>query len=90
MNEPDEKGLEGTVQLEGSVPRLGDFKIDITPGPESNRPPQVVNPTYWTEKPLDRTLYHSVKASENQVWNAKGKICPTESRDTKTDTFWSG
>lgn len=72
VNEPDESGLEGTVQLEGSIPRLGDFKIDVTSGPESNKAPRVIHPTYWAEKPLDRTLYHSVKVPEDQVWNAKG------------------
>lgn len=76
-NEPDEKGLEGDVTLQGSVPKLGEFKIDITAGPQTNRPPMSGSKKCWNEKPLDRTLYHSAQVPEAEVWKAKGEYpCP--------------
>jgi mannosyl-oligosaccharide glucosidase len=71
-NEPDEKGLEGTVTLEGSLAKLGDFKIDITTGPKTNKAPPATNKRLWAEKPLDRTLYHSFQVADDEVWKAKG------------------
>ncbi|KAG0127972.1 glycoside hydrolase [Tuber indicum] len=71
QNEPDERGLAGDVTLEGSMPELGEFKIDITTGPGTNKPPQVGHKKYWKEKPLDRTLYRSLKVPEEDVWKAK-------------------
>jgi len=73
QNEPDERGLAGDVTLEGSIPKLGEFKIDITTGPSTNKPPKIGHEKYWNEKPLDRTSYHSLKVPAEDVWKAKGK-----------------
>ncbi|KAI5803158.1 glycoside hydrolase [Geopyxis carbonaria] len=70
-NEPDEKGLTGTVQLNGNLPQLGNFKVEITRGPESNHPPRQGVKSEWEHRPLDRTMYSSVKVPPNDVWKAK-------------------
>jgi mannosyl-oligosaccharide glucosidase len=72
-NEPDSKGLEGTVKLSGSFPELGDFELQITPGPDTNSPPTQVNQDAWDEQPLDRSIYNAVMLQGKDVWKSKGK-----------------
>ena len=72
-NEPDPLGFEGTVTLNGQTPELGDFKIDITEGPETNAHPQTTHDVY-ASKPLDRTLASSLQAPAEGLWQAKGLL----------------
>lgn len=72
VNTPDSKGIEGIVELRGSLPQLGDFKVEVTPGPDTNQAPVMGNPDAWAEQPLDRSIYTSVIAPPADVWKAKG------------------
>jgi len=74
-NTPDNKGLVGNIELDGSLPVLGDFKLEVTTGPETNRPPELGNAEAWAEKPLDRTMYMSVQVPFQHVWKVKGNGC---------------
>lgn len=69
-NEPDEMGIEGSVNLEGSSGELGGFTVEVTEGPESNRHPGPSHQSY-TAKPLDRTMVASLQVSSEQLWQAK-------------------
>jgi mannosyl-oligosaccharide glucosidase len=84
-NEPDTKGLVGDVTLEGSAPKLGEFKIDITTGPKTNKPPGVGHEKYWKEKPLDRTQYSSMQVPVDELWKAKGGSYVAPSERIRTD-----
>ncbi len=70
-NEVDPMGYEGTVSLKGESQELGDFTIDITAGPDTNKHPAETHKTYG-EKPLDRTMVASMRVPENAMWQAKG------------------
>lgn len=69
-NEQDELGQEGTVTLQGQTSDLGDFKIDITRGPDSNSAPMRQHPS-WDSKPLDRTMASSMEVPSEALWQAK-------------------
>ena len=69
-NEEDDKGYEGSVILEGETADLGQFKIEITPGPSLNQHPPATHPI-MQEKPLDRTQVTIMKAPANVLWQAK-------------------
>ena len=69
-NEKDDLGFEGTVTLEGQSNELGDFKIDITEGPETNGHPPPSHQAY-AEKPLDRTMVASFQVPEQAIWQVK-------------------
>ncbi|KAL9045911.1 MAG: hypothetical protein Q9214_001133, partial [Letrouitia sp. 1 TL-2023] len=69
-NEEDELGIEGTIKLEGSTSELGEFTIDITDGPVSNKHPPQQHKSY-AAKPLDRTMVASLQVSEQNLWQAK-------------------
>ena len=69
-NEPDDLGYEGTVTMQGQTTELGDFKIDITTGPDSNRHPPVTHKAYGS-KPLDRTMVASFQVPEEAIWQTK-------------------
>jgi mannosyl-oligosaccharide glucosidase len=69
-NEQDELGQSGTVTLQGQTADLGDFKIDITRGPDSNVAPKHGHPTWYT-KPLDRTMAASMQVPSDALWQAK-------------------
>ena len=73
VNKPDDKGLVGNVDFEGNLPVLGGFKLQVTTGPKTNRPPELGAPEAWAERPLSRTMYVSVQLSSEYVWRAKGK-----------------
>jgi mannosyl-oligosaccharide glucosidase len=69
-NEQDDQGLEGTVTLQGQTGDLGDFRIDITSGPDSNMAPRHNHPS-WNSKPLDRTMASSMQVPADALWQAK-------------------
>lgn len=70
-SEAEASGFDGDVKFQGYSSELGDFSIDVTKGPESNRHPKHNHPSY-EEKPLDRTLVSSVTAPQDHLWQAKG------------------
>ena len=70
QNLPDPLGFEDVVTLGGSSQELGDFKIDITPGPNTNKHP-IETDTQFGEKPLDRTLVASMTVPEEAIWQVK-------------------
>lgn len=74
-NEPDMKGLTGTVVLAGSLPVLGDFKLEVTRGPQTNQAPVMGNAKAWAERPLSRTMYASMQLLPNLAWKVKGIAC---------------
>lgn len=78
-NELDAMGYEGIVTLKGESAGLGDFKVDITPGPKTNKHPKSAHDSY-ASKPLDRTLVASLQAPEEVLWQAKRKWTILHSR----------
>lgn len=69
-NEQDDLGQEGTVSLQGQTADLGDFKIDVTCGPDSNVAPKRQHAS-WDSKPLDRTMASSMQVPAEALWQAK-------------------
>ncbi|KAI1914025.1 Processing alpha glucosidase I [Ophidiomyces ophidiicola] len=69
-NEIDPLGFQGDVKLFGSTVDLGEFTIDITRGPDTNRYPQKIHPSY-DEKPMDRTFVASFQLESELLWQAK-------------------
>ena len=69
-NKPSDLGYEGTVSLKGNANGLGDFTVDITAGPDTNRYPPHAHETYGS-KPLDRTLVASFEVPEEAMWQTK-------------------
>lgn len=70
QNEKDDLGIVGSVTMEGSSNELGDFKIEITEGPNTNlHPPR--NHKSYEEKPLDRSIVASLMVPEGAMWQAK-------------------
>ena len=69
-NEPEILGFEGDVRLKGQSHELGDFKIHITAGPDTNQHPPATHDSYGT-KPLDRTMVASFQVPEESLWQTK-------------------
>lgn len=69
-NEQDDLGQEGTVTLQGQTADLGNFRIDIARGPESNVAPKHRHQS-WDSKPLDRTMASSMQVPSEALWQAK-------------------
>ncbi|KAI4148644.1 MAG: hypothetical protein LQ340_005003 [Diploschistes diacapsis] len=69
-NEPDPLGFGDVVTLKGTTQELGDFKIDVTPGPKSNRHPSSPDARFGS-KPLDRTMVASMNVPEEAIWQTK-------------------
>ena len=69
----DSLGIEGDVKLTGNTPDLGDFTLDITRGPSTNKHPPHVHPHY-DERPLDRTFVATTTIPEEKLWQGKGKV----------------
>ena len=69
-DDDEETGFEGVVTLNGQTSDLGQFKIDITKGSETNNHPQHGHPTYQ-DKPLDRTFVHSIQIPQDALWQSK-------------------
>jgi mannosyl-oligosaccharide glucosidase len=70
-NDPDPLGYLGTVGLSGTSKELGDFRLEITSGPETNKHPAESHETY-ADKPLDRTMVVSMTVPEDALWQTKG------------------
>jgi mannosyl-oligosaccharide glucosidase len=86
-NEASSLGYDDTVTLKGITPDLGEFIVDITRGPESNSHPVHSHPSYG-DKPLDRTIVHSLSEEAGSLWQAKGMSGHSRScdpRNTKTE-----
>ncbi|KAI5290531.1 Processing alpha glucosidase I [Ascosphaera aggregata] len=69
-NEVDPLGYEGDVTIVGDAHGLGDFKIEITRGPESNSFVSHDHPAY-EDRPLSRTIVSSMRAPAEMLWQAK-------------------
>lgn len=69
-NEPNELGYEDDVTLRGKTMDLGEFTIDITAGPDTNKHPPRTHDTY-ASKPLDRTMVASFEVPEEAMWQTK-------------------
>lgn len=69
-NEPDPLGFESDVKLSGESIGLGDFSLDITSGPESNRHPYHTHPSYQA-KPLDRSRVSSFPLPQEHLWKLR-------------------
>ena len=69
-SEPDPAGIEGIVTLDGDSQELGGFKIQVTPGPDSNKHPASSDRTY---RPMDleRSLVASLSFPEEALWQTK-------------------
>ena len=72
VNATDELGYEESVTIEGQTVDLGDFKIEVTDGPGTNKHPPATHPSY-EDKPLDRTMVASLQVPEAAIWQAKRK-----------------
>ena len=70
QNEKDDLGIEGPVLMEGSSNELGDFKIEVTEGPDTNTHPPKTHKSY-DQKPLDRSMVGSLLVPEGAMWQAK-------------------
>jgi mannosyl-oligosaccharide glucosidase len=68
----DDLDQRGTVSMHGQTNELGDFHIDITPGPDNHYPPKMHK--VWDRKPLDRTLATSLQVPPEALWQAKNII----------------
>ncbi|KAI9698018.1 MAG: Processing alpha glucosidase I [Candelina mexicana] len=79
-SEKDTLGIEGTVTLAGQTAELGDFKLEITEGPESNVNPSPSHPSYQ-DKPLDRTIVSSLQVPEDALWQAKPVLFSSMKRE---------
>jgi mannosyl-oligosaccharide glucosidase len=64
----EETGAEGDVVLKGQTMELGDFEVRITEGTGDH--PRTGHPSY-DDKPLDRTLIHSIQLPEDALWQVK-------------------
>lgn len=69
---PNDLGYEGTVTMSGNARELGDFKIDVTTGPDTNKHPPQTHKSYGS-KPLDRTMVSSFQVPEEAMWQTKRK-----------------
>ena len=72
-SEEDERGVEGSVSMEGSTNELGHFTLEITNGPDSNKHPPPAHSSY-ASKPLDRTMVASLQVPDENLWQAKRKF----------------
>lgn len=67
----EETGAEGDIVLKGQTLELGDFEVKVTEGKGEH--PQTGHPSYQ-EKPLDRTLVHSVQVPNEALWQTKAVL----------------
>ena len=80
-NERDTLGYEEAVILKGNTVELGNFKLEVTNGPASNRHPTHAHPSH-AEKPLDRTIVYSSTVPDEALWQAKGMFARSEASAT--------
>lgn len=69
VNKQEEMGHSGIMTLHGYTNELGSFDIDITDGPNNDRPYKI-HPS-WDEKPMDKTLAQSFMVPPDQIWRGK-------------------
>ena len=67
----DALGYDGTVELQGNSPELGQFSVSVTQGPKTNSHPIHNHPSY-KDKPLDMTLVQSYQLPGEALWQMKG------------------
>lgn len=77
-NQYDPLGYEGSVNLVGHSPDLGQFRMEITEGSAKNRHPGAEHESYH-DKPLDRSFVKSFQLPDTALWQAKGKRIPRKS-----------
>jgi mannosyl-oligosaccharide glucosidase len=64
----DPLGFEGDVTLEGESEGLGKYKMVVTKGTGKHPAQRHIS---YDEKPLDRTIVHSLAVPEEYIWQAK-------------------
>lgn len=69
----NQMGIKGDVTLSGMTPDLGDFSIEITTGPKSNKHPEFDHPSN-AEKPLHRTVVASLQSPPEHLWQVKREL----------------
>ena len=67
-NERDILGYEGDVTLKGSSAGLGEYKLLVTQG-KGHKP--MKSHVSFEDKPLDRTMVHSFRVPEKDLWQVK-------------------
>lgn len=67
-DERDAMGYEGDVTLQGNSDGLGEYKLVVTTGEGSH--PAAMHKSYM-DKPLDRTIVHSLRLPEEFLWQTK-------------------
>ncbi|KAH0384826.1 glycoside hydrolase, partial [Aureobasidium melanogenum] len=67
-DEENETGFDGDVVITGETPELGIFTVTIVD--RKGEKPNHVHPSFQ-EKPIDKTLVHSVQIPEAALWQAK-------------------
>lgn len=74
--ESDQTGIKGPVKFKGALPKLGDFEVEVTEGPKSNRYPSEKESLKdeWKIRPLDRTMYASLGVPVEHYWKAEGRV----------------
>jgi mannosyl-oligosaccharide glucosidase len=75
-NESNLKGFEDDIELEGSAYALGEFSIEVTKGPETNRHPVFSHPS---KTHFDNSIYAALPVPQEQMWLAKGLFLWSES-----------
>lgn len=72
----DQTGIKGPVKFKGSLPQLGEFDIEVTEGPKSNKYPSKKQSLdkEWDLRPLDRTMYAAIGVPADHYWKADGEI----------------
>jgi len=70
QSERNDLGVEETVVMVGSSNELGDFTLEVTEGPSTNKHPPPSHKSYGA-KPLDRTIVQSLQVPEEALWQAK-------------------
>jgi mannosyl-oligosaccharide glucosidase len=61
--------MEGNILLEGATHNLGEFTLEITEGPKSNRYPVYSHPSKTN---FDKSIYAAVPLQPDEIWKAKG------------------
>ena len=74
QNDREDMGIEGKVTMVGSSNELGDFMLEVTEGPNTNKHPPPSHKSYGA-KPSDRTIVQSLQVPEDGLWQSKGTFC---------------
>lgn len=75
--EQDSRGYLGTITFKGQAQELGDFTLEITEGPKSNRHPFINHPSA-DDKPLERTFVQSFTVPSEVQWQSMGEYAARE------------